>query len=330
MTKEFANQVKEENRLIEDALKRDGHEIVLLGLGGSHAYGTNVEGSDIDVRGMYSNTADELLGLTSDREQYTSNEPDTTIYSVRKAARLLKECNPSTLEILYCRPEDYVYVSPAGRLLIDNASCFVSKRAVEKFGGYAKGQLNRLVNRSGRAKELIIENEARSFSKDFLTLQSRYKQYIPGSADVKEDGEHVYLSFSVKDMPADKVASILNEFNSIDRNYRKSVRNDKATTHDKLSKHMMHLIRLYMTGIELLNEGTMRTYRDGSEHSLLMSIRNGDYLKEDKMTPTDEFEQLVAYYTAKYEEAAENTKLPDEPDMKKINDLLITINKMYI
>ena len=28
-----------------------GSNIILLGLGGSHAYGTNVEGSDIDVRG---------------------------------------------------------------------------------------------------------------------------------------------------------------------------------------------------------------------------------------------------------------------------------------
>ena len=28
-----------------------GNRIILLGLGGSHAYGTNVENSDLDIRG---------------------------------------------------------------------------------------------------------------------------------------------------------------------------------------------------------------------------------------------------------------------------------------
>lgn len=37
-----------------DFLKTDphlGNHIILLGLGGSHAYGTNIETSDLDIRG---------------------------------------------------------------------------------------------------------------------------------------------------------------------------------------------------------------------------------------------------------------------------------------
>lgn len=30
-----------------------GDNIILLGLGGSHAYGTNIEGSDIDIRALF-------------------------------------------------------------------------------------------------------------------------------------------------------------------------------------------------------------------------------------------------------------------------------------
>ena len=33
-----------------------GPNIMFLTLGGSHAYGTNIEGSDIDVRGVAANT----------------------------------------------------------------------------------------------------------------------------------------------------------------------------------------------------------------------------------------------------------------------------------
>ena len=41
--------------------KHLGENIILLGLGGSRAYGTNIETSDIDIRGIAINSADEIL-----------------------------------------------------------------------------------------------------------------------------------------------------------------------------------------------------------------------------------------------------------------------------
>ena len=38
-----------------------GKNIILLGLGGSHAYGTNTESSDLDVRGIAVNRKEEIL-----------------------------------------------------------------------------------------------------------------------------------------------------------------------------------------------------------------------------------------------------------------------------
>lgn len=45
--------------------ERLGKRIILLGLGGSYAYGTNNEGSDIDFRGITLNMPSDLIGLTS-------------------------------------------------------------------------------------------------------------------------------------------------------------------------------------------------------------------------------------------------------------------------
>ena len=42
-----------------------GRKIIFLTLGGSYSYGTNVETSDVDVRGCALNSESDLLGLTS-------------------------------------------------------------------------------------------------------------------------------------------------------------------------------------------------------------------------------------------------------------------------
>lgn len=57
--------------------------LVILGLGGSHAYGTNVEGSDLDIRGVALNSKREIL-LGQDFEQVVNETTDTTVYSFKK------------------------------------------------------------------------------------------------------------------------------------------------------------------------------------------------------------------------------------------------------
>ena len=62
--------MKEFKSLIEgkeyDFLRTDprlGKNIILLGVSGSHGYGTNREGSDVDLRGIALNGRSDLLGL---------------------------------------------------------------------------------------------------------------------------------------------------------------------------------------------------------------------------------------------------------------------------
>ncbi|MEE0691929.1 MAG: nucleotidyltransferase domain-containing protein [Lachnospiraceae bacterium] len=85
-----------------DFLKTNPHfgkRIILLGLGGSHAYGTEQNTSDLDVRGCAVNSKTEIL--TNDSfEQFVCEETDTTIYSFNKIIRLLSDCNPNTIELL--------------------------------------------------------------------------------------------------------------------------------------------------------------------------------------------------------------------------------------
>ena len=80
--------------------------------------------------------------------------------------------------------------------------------------------------------------------------------------------------------------------------------------------------------IDILEKGEINTYRK-NEQSLLVSIRNGDFQKEDGTFRSD-FYDLLDEYENKFKYAAKNTNLPDEPNMKEIEELVISINERAI
>lgn len=114
-----------------------GENIILLGLGGSHAYGTNIESSDIDIRGIATNSKREIL-LGNDFEQVQDKNTDSVIFSLKKTINLLINCNPNILEMLFLKPEHYAYISEAGQMLIENRNLFLSQKCFYSYGGYAK------------------------------------------------------------------------------------------------------------------------------------------------------------------------------------------------
>lgn len=95
-----------------------GGRIIMLGLGGSHAYGTNIETSDLDVRGCALNSKEEIL-TNQHYEQFVDEKTDTTIYAFNKLISLLCNCNPNTIEMLGLNPS-IIYIC---RQLVE--SCLV-------------------------------------------------------------------------------------------------------------------------------------------------------------------------------------------------------------
>lgn len=66
-----------------------GNHILLLTLGGSRAYGTNLPTSDVDIRGIAATPMSALFGLEKDFEQVVETNTDTVIYSMQKMLQLL-------------------------------------------------------------------------------------------------------------------------------------------------------------------------------------------------------------------------------------------------
>lgn len=131
-----------------DFLRTDQHlgkHLMFLTIGGSHAYGTNVAGSDVDIRGVALNSKEDLLGL-GEFEHHVDTVTDTTVFSFNKIAKLLSNGNPNVLEMFGNSDDLVISYSPTTELLMTNKMLFLSKDAIKPFGGF----VNDLLRKSSR------------------------------------------------------------------------------------------------------------------------------------------------------------------------------------
>ena len=316
---------------------RLGSNICYLTLGGSHAYGTNIEGSDVDLRGIATNSKEEIL-LGRDFEQVVNTDTDTTVYSFKKIVNLLANVNPNTIETLYTREDQILYMNEAGKLLRDNRDMFLSKKCVYSFGGYANQQLRRLVNKSARLvsqaeREEHIMNSIRCasyfFKEKYFEFEEDAIKLFLDDALSEDMQKEIFMDITLKHYPLRDWKAMWAEMSNIVKDYDKiGHRNSNAIGRGKLAKHMMHLVRLYLMCFDILEGKELTTYRE-KEHDFLMTIRSGIYLDENEQ-PTAEFMSMVDTYEKKLQSLALTTHLPDVPDYNKINNLVMNVHEIIV
>jgi predicted nucleotidyltransferase len=240
------------------------------------------------------------------------------------------------VELLGLKPEHYFYLSDIGKELLNNKHLFLSKKAVFTFGSYASSQLRRLDNKAART---IAQAEKEQHILNSITAASyawpeKYECFKSGeginlyldTSDQEDMDKEIFMDIHLTHYPLRDYKNMWSDMKNVVSDYGKiGHRNQNAIERGKLGKHMMHLLRLYMTGIDILEKKEIITCRE-NEHDLLMSIRNGDFLDENSQ-PTEEFNKLVDEYQKRMDAAAKTTTLPDAPDMERIQKMRIVINK---
>lgn len=317
--------------------ERLGDRIMLLGLGGSYAYGTNNEGSDIDFRGVTLMMPSDLIGLT-EFEQYEDDHTDTVIYGFNKLVKLLLECNPNTCEMLGLDEGQYLIKSDLGQELINNTGIFLSKRAIKSFGGYADAQLRRLQNaiardtlsQSDREKHILksVMNALDDFNRRNIGEDKGSLRLYIDKAENPELETEIFVDADYKHLPLRDYTDMWGTMRTVVRDYDKIGKRNKKKDDNHLNKHAMHLIRLFMMAIDILEKGEIRTHRT-DDLPLLLAIRRGDYMQEDG-TFSSSFYEMLEEYERKLDEAATKTVLPDNPDMEQVEKFVERINRFAI
>lgn len=191
--------------------KHLGDNILFLTIGGSHAYGTNVEGSDVDIRGAAGSP--EILGFNR-FEQVINNQTDTVIYAINKFVNLLVQCNPNVIELLGNDPKLYVNMTPEGQMLLDNKELFLTRRIAYSYGGFANDQLRRLqmgLLRNGASPEPLKNKFEKRSLERLIAGQGKDDVFeISISKDVDSEGKHpLLISGNLSNYPVNSLKSLL-------------------------------------------------------------------------------------------------------------------------
>lgn len=165
-----------------------------------------------------------------------------------------------------------------------------------------------------------------------FTFLERYRSFTPEQIKLSvaqvDGGPQVVADIRMEQIPLRTLTGMVSELVEITRNYDKIHHRNKKKDDAHLNKHAMHLVRLYLMCLDILEKEEIVTYR-AADHNLLMDIRNGYYQKADH-TFNSAFYDLLNGLEKRLDYAKEHTALPETPDLAQIETFQMEVNERVV
>ena len=146
--KETFEDIKQARRLIYQYIR------------GSHAYGLNLETSDVDTGGVYITDNEHLFGLRSNYcEQISDAKNDNVWYEVGRFLELLMNSNPNMLEALFIPDRCVMYKHPVMDIILENRHKFLTKKAFNALTSYGIDQIQKARGLNKKIVNPIVERK---------------------------------------------------------------------------------------------------------------------------------------------------------------------------
>lgn len=302
---------------------------------GSHLYGLNTEKSDEDYVGIFLAPKDYLFGLKTveqvdlsikdkqDNGKNTSEAIDRTYYELKRFMRLCSQGNPNIVEILFSHEDNMVFISNAGRKLLDNKHLFISKNIIPKFIGYAISQKRKLIVKTDNMKHLIdgvkfLESEIEK-GNEKITLPELIGNPVFDEI-FKENSNKVHFNIGAYTLNRNiTIKSALKWLGDIIQNTSHRIDNIKNVGYE--FKYASHLLRLLYQTIELCETGYLKYPL--KDKDILLKVKKGE-------VPYSEFVKMVELAEIKLEEVKDNNKLPSKPNMIEIEKLCMEVYEEWL
>lgn len=341
--------------------------ILFEAVSGSRAFGLATENSDTDIRGVYYLPKEEFFGLNY-IPQISNETNDITYYEIGRFVELLQKNNPNILEVL-ASPEDcIIHKDPLMDLL--RPEDFLSKLCKDTFAGYAvsqikkaKGLNKKILNPVEKERKsvldfcYILQNHASVPLKKWLSDNGKVQEKCglvsidhtkgmfalfydesenSGYRGIIQNEEANQVSVSSISKEEQSVAYLycnLDAYSTYCKDYREywkwvsernedryNVNREHGQNYD--SKNMMHTIRLLQSCEQIFKTGSLHIRVVNREE--LLDIKAGNLSYESVMQKAEKLISFIEYYHSV-------SRLPDYPDIKKTEKILINIReKLYL
>lgn len=346
---------------------RQQKQLILLDcISGSTAYNLNVQGSDIDKKGIFIMPQGQLYGF--DQQQQIANETNDEVYfEIGRFLELLTKNNPNILELLSTPEEHVLFRHPLMDLI--KPEDFLSKLCQDTFAGYAQTQirkargLNKKINTPMDAEHksvldfcFVIDNNV-SIPVIAWLAANQYMQEQCGLVKL-DHFRDVYLLYHQKQWNEARFSGIVSGpdarevqlsnvpegsehiaimnfnkdgYSSYCRDYReyqewKTKRND-LRYQNTLSHGKNYDAKNMMHTFRLLNMAE----EIAIHQRVIVKREDRDFLLKIRSGEFD-FDELMKMVEAKMEKvkiAYEKSTLPDIPDSSKAESILVEIRTKY-
>jgi predicted nucleotidyltransferase len=345
-----------------EQLKKSGN-IIFECIGGSRAYGLDTPTSDTDIRGVFVLPKSMYYSLDY-VDQINDETNDVVYYELQKFIALCAKNNPNILELLNVSDDCILQKNPIFDQI--KLEIFLSKQCEKSFANYAftqikkaRGLEKKIMNPMEKERKSVLDfcfiyDQATSIPlKTFLAERSikqaqcgitnishlkdchnlYHSENIPYKGIIKsENANELALSTIPK---GEKAIGLLffnkDSYSSYCKKYKeywnwvekRNVERYKTTvSHGKNydSKNMMHTFRLLRMAKEIATENTIYVKR--SDREFLLDVKHGKF----------EYDELVNWATelkTELETLYKNSSLPERPNLKLINELLITVRTEF-
>ena len=339
--------------------------VVFECISGSRSYGLDLPGSDTDIKGIYILPKTQYYGLEY-VEQISNESNDVVYYELKRFCELLARNNPNILELLAVPEECVLYRHPVMEQL--QPHLFVSKLCRQTFANYALSQikkargLNKKIHKPlDKERRTILDFcyvtqgtgsiplqewlQLRGYQQEQCGLAAMnhmrdvYALFVDSSNQLgyggvmsKQHSNEVTVSAIPKGQPLaaylyfnkDAYSVYCKEYKEywewVEKRNEQRYQNTLQHGKNYDTKNMMHVFRLLDMAEEIaLGQGII-TKRPNREE--LLRIRSGEF----------EYEELLARAEAKMQRIDtlfEQSPLPETPDAKQINTLLVSIRDAY-
>lgn len=301
-------------------------------LSGSYAYGTQREGSDLDVRGFFMGDPRSLL-LQQEIKPVRLEEQDMTFWPFHEFLWFLVSGRPAALELLFTRERDRFCFNKFGRTVLENREMFLSRRAIAAFHGYIDrtyGDLMRMLS-----KDCQSEQEHDRLRLEMLegAADSLKRRFPDGACGLSLSEDGILCDLSLQQYPLRKFRDDLSCIQEMLRGYDAASRKETkvSRTAAQINKTACHCVRLMAELTELAGTGSFSVCRVGKpEYKLLRSILAGQYQDEDGSFDRDAFIELVSMMREDMRYAVEHTCLPADVDHERIRELELDLVSEYV